>query len=204
VARCRTIVSHVAPESFEYGVSCALGTLGYDIVPAGEERTPAELRIVDEESLERFDWDASRSVPIVVLTEDHAPQRLDRRVIDALRRPAPFRDVYMMLQRALESTPRSNPRITTARPARCEYGEETCVGAVVELSEGGCLFRGHPGFLGGPEIRVLFSLPSYERLELRARTAHRSEGDLGLAFLGLGPGARSAISDYVMNELLAN
>ena len=63
MARCRTIVSHVAPENFEPQVCRALGTLGYDIVAAGEEPTSPELRIVDEEDIERIASESHRYQP---------------------------------------------------------------------------------------------------------------------------------------------
>ena len=203
MVRRRTIVSHVAPESFAPGVCRALGTLGYGIVAAGEAPTSPELQIVNEESLEQIGSEASLQAPIVVLTQDPDRRRWGPHVA-ALSPPVSFRDLYVLLQILIETTPRADPRVTTMCPARCTYADEACFGAVMSISEGGCLFRCYREPPDESETEVLFALPPNHRIEVRAHTARRVANLIALRFLDTSPDIRSAIGSYVMDELLAN
>ncbi len=199
----RTIVSHVPPEAFESSVCRALGKLGYEIVAAGEELAAPELQIVNEESLERIGGEESLPVPIVVLTQDPDRQPRGPHVAGALRPPVSFRDLYVLLQRLLEPTPRADPRVATMCPARCTYGDKISFGAVITISEGGCLFRCYREPPDESETQMLFALPPSRRIEVRARTVRREKNLLGLRF-DASPDIRSAIGSYVMDELVAN
>ena len=212
MTRRRTVVSHVPADAFEPDVCRALQALGYEIVRAGEEPKAAELWIVDDADLERIARGPGPPVPVVALTRDSAPPPADPCVIDAIRRPAPFQSLYVALQTALEANPRRFPRVPMARTAWCLYGGRICVGAVVSLSAGGCLFRSDEDLpwvepkrhSTGDAAIVLFRLDLRRLLKVRARMAHQTGSDLGLGFLDLDPDACSAISEYVMAELLAN
>ncbi len=70
----RTIVSHLSWDAFEPGVVQALRALDYDIVPAGKERTAAELLIVDDEILERLDNQVVAASPLLLLNA-HSSRR---------------------------------------------------------------------------------------------------------------------------------
>ena len=201
---CRTIVFHVAPESFEPGVCRALGTLGYNIVAAREEPTSAELQIVNEESLEQIGRVASLPAPILLLTRNPARRLRGPRVVDSLRRPVSFRDLYVSIQRLVEPTPRADPRASTTCPARCTYANEICFGTVISLSEGGCLFRSYREPPDESETQMLFALPPSRRIEVRARMVRREKNHLSLRFLDASSDIRSDIGSYVMDELLAN
>jgi len=207
MARRALIVSHVAPEAFEPGACRALEKLGYEIVVAGapsgraDRAIRGDLRIVDEASFGQIADEAPEPVPTIVLTREPAPLPANRRVIASLTRPARFRDLYAVLQTALEVTPRSHPRVDTTLPARCAYGARACTGVVVSLSEGGCLFRSADEPPQESETSLQFPLPSPGLIWARARHVGRRESDLGLAFQGLAADARAAISQYVMDRL---
>ena len=199
MARCRTIVSHVAPEGFEPGVCRALRTLGYEIVAAGNERAPADLWLVDDEQYEivaagnerahehfAIGSHTSSTVPVVLLTRDPEPPPKVPYVVDVLRSPARFSSLYAALQTALEATPRRFPRVTTACPTPSVAGDQICTGTVNSLSEGGCLFRCHGEPPRKPEVRLYFSLPRRQMLTVRAHTVYQKGSELGLAFEGIG------------------
>lgn len=162
---------------------------------------PSDLRIVDEEGLGRIRDEAGAPVPIVLLTREPAPLPADRRVIATLTRPAPFQGLYAAIQKALEPTPRRHPRIGTALPARCAYADRTYTGAVISLSEDGCLLRNPDGLPWGREIELQFTLPGAGLISTRARRVDQSASDLSLEFQDLSSESRLAISRYVMDRL---
>jgi hypothetical protein len=210
MARRGIIACDVPPEAFEPEAYRALQNLGYEIVPAGAASGRAgrpvqgDLRIVDEESLAQIAAEEGEPAPIITLTRRPAPLPADRRVIASLTRPARFQDLYPVVQKVLERTPRNHPRVTTTLPARCAYEDRTCTGVVVSLSEGGCLFRGADEPPAEPETSLQFPLPRPGLISTRARHVHRRDSGLGLAFQGLGSESRFAISEYVMDRLIAD
>ncbi len=125
-------------------------------------------------------------------------------MIDSLRQPVSFRDLYATLQRLVEPNPRADPRVPTMRPARCTYADEICFGAVISLSEGGCLFRSYREPPDESETQMLFALPPSRRIEVRARMVRREKNHLSLRSLDASSDIRSDIGSYVMDELLAN
>jgi hypothetical protein len=157
---------------------------------------------VDEASLGEIAAEEEAPVPVIALTRRPTPLPADRRVIASLMRPARFQDLYPAVQKALERTPRSHPRITTTLPARCAYEERASTGVVVSLSEGGCLFRSADEPPGEPETSLQFSLPRPGLISTRARHVSRREDGLGLAFQDLTSEFRLAISQYVMDRLI--
>ena len=153
----------------------------------------ASTQIADEDS---------EPVPTIILTREPAPLPANRRVVASLTRPALFRDLYVALQLALEATPRSYPRVTTALPARCTYEDRACTGIVVSLSEGGCLFRGADEPLQERQTSLQFPLPGPGLISARARHVDRRGTHLGLVFEGLPSSSRTAISRYVMDRII--
>jgi hypothetical protein len=210
VARRAIIVSHVSLEAFEPDACRALQNLGYEIVSAGapsdgpERPVECDLRIVDEADLDRITEADGSSVPAIILTREPAPLPADRRVIASLRRPALFRDLYATIQTALEETPRNHPRVPTSLPARCAYEDRACAGVVLSLSEGGCLFRSTEEPPRERETSLQFQLPRPGLISARARHVDWRGSDLGLAFQGLASDFRAAISQYVMDRLVAD
>jgi hypothetical protein len=210
MARRGIIASHVPPEAFEPEACRALLHLGYEVVPAeallGRADRPirGDLRIVDEGGLGQLAEEDSEPVPTVILTREPAPLPASRWIVASLTRPARFQDLYFAVQKALESTPRSHPRVATALAARCTYEDRAYTGVVVSLSEGGCLFRGVDEPPRGLETSVQFPLPHPGLISTRARHVDRRGTHLGLAFQGLAPESRAAISRYVMERLVAD
>ena len=208
MARRSIIVSHAPPEAFEPNAWRALQSLGYEIVPAGtpsggaERPIQADLQIVDEASLERIAAEDSEPVPIIVVTREPAPLPANRRVVASLTRPATLREIYAAIQEALERTPRRHPRVDTALPARCAYGDRACTGAVISLSEGGCLFRSSEELPQKREANLQFPLLRPGLISARVRNVDNRNGDWGLAFQNLASESRFAIAQYVMDRLV--
>lgn len=209
MARRGIIVSHVSPEAFEPDACRALENLGYEIVSAGAPSgaagrpTRSDLRIVDEASLGEIAAEEGEPLPTIVLTREPAPPPAKRWVVASLTRPARFQELYFAVQKAIEATPRSHPRVATALAARCAYDERVCTGLVVSLSEGGCLFRSAEEPPDERETSLQFPLPDPGLILARARHVNRRESGLGLEFRGLPPEFRAAIAQYVMNRLIA-
>ncbi len=198
----RTIISFVPPEAFEPTLCRALGKLGYEIVAPGNEQAPADLWLVDDKCYARIDHHTRPPVPVVLLSPDPAALVEDH-VVDVLRPPARFHSLYVALQTALEATPRRSPRVTTKLLAWCAYGRQLCIGTILSLSEGGCIFRCDRALPAGRDAYLLFAIAPGRKLKLRACTVHRKGRDLSLAFLDLDPDDRSAIAQYVIDQLLA-
>jgi hypothetical protein len=209
MARRAVIASHVSPEAFEPDACRALQSLGYEFMPAGAPSgkagrpTGGDLRIVDEATLEQIADEGPEPVPTIVLTRDPAPLPANRRVVASLTRPALFQDLFVALQTALETTPRSFPRVATTLPARCTYDDRACTGVVISLSEGGCLFRSADEPLQESQTSLQFPLPGPGLISARARHVDRRGSQLGLVFQGLQSDSRAAISQYVMDRLVA-
>jgi hypothetical protein len=210
MARRGVIASHVPPEAFEPDACRALESLGYEIVLAGalhgrgDRPIRGDLRIVDEENLGQIADEDSEPVPTIILARERAPLPAKRWIVASLTRPARFQDLYFAVQKAIEATPRSHPRIATALAARCAYDERACTGILVSLSEGGCLFRSTDEPPQERETSLQFPLPGPGLILARARHVNRRRDDLGLEFQGLPPEFRAAIAQYVMNRLIAD
>jgi hypothetical protein len=208
MARRAVIASDVSPEALEPNAWRALRSLGYEIVPAGasfgtaDQPIQPDLRLVDEESFGRIAGEEGTSPPVIILTRQPASPPADRRIIASLTRPAPFRELYTAIQQALEPTPRRYPRIITALPARCAHYDRSCAGAVISLSEGGCLFRSPDALSWERETNLQFPLPRPGLISARAQQVNQRGSDQGFAFRGLPSRSRSAISHYVMDRLI--
>jgi hypothetical protein len=207
----RIIASHVPPEAFEPNVCRALESLGYEIVPpriaSGTPGRPfrADLRIVGERSLGQLAGEEGTPIPVIILTSQPAPGIAEPRVVASLMRPASFQELYSAIQNALETTPRRHPRIATALAARCAYDDRSCTGAVISLSEGGCLFRSADELPRDREANLQLPLISGRGLlSMRAQQVDRRGSDWGLAFHDLPHESRSAISQYVMGRLIGS
>ncbi len=198
----RTVANHAASGSFEARALVALERLGYRIATAGSSTDPirdANLRIVDEERLAEI----SGNEPILVLRARPSPGSTDRRVVEAVVRPATLVDLYAALQRALETTPRLAPRIVTRLPARCWQDGRSWSGDVVSLSETGCLLGTRRQLEGSSGFELAFHLPSGDTVSTPVRAVRRSGLNTGFAFEGLSKRPRVAIAQYVIGRLTA-
>jgi hypothetical protein len=80
-------------------------------------------------------------------------------------------------------------------------GESDWPGAIVSLSEGGCLVRSAHSPESRRRLRLWFPLPEAGLVEVTARPIYRARGHLGLAFLELETPTRRAIASCVEDVL---
>jgi hypothetical protein len=206
----RILLTHAPPEAFAEMSRTILKKLGYAIVtpeefPACAESTGhdvPDLRIVDERNLAEVPEDGFSSVPIIVLTGRHGVTGVDSRIVGAIRRPAGMHDLYRLAQEVLEDTPRTTPRIPTHFQARCRRDGKEWTGAVLSLSENGCLLRSTEPQMLGARFTLRFSLPRTGILELEAEVTYQLVPDLGMTFHATSPSDREAISDFISQSLL--
>ncbi len=210
-ARRRLIVSYARPEAFVPLARVILANMGYAILPEEEWReTPAfatrapELRIVDEQRLPDVPEDLpTRRIPMILLTGRQGASVDDPRILGAVRRPAGLHELYRLIQQALEPTPRATPRIATHLPARCRRGSREWRGAVLSLSESGCLLRSAEPLGLGTELEIAFELPRVGWIETRAESTYQLVPDTGLVFQRTPAGLRQAIASFVEQGLVA-
>jgi hypothetical protein len=207
----RRIGFRVGPKSLAPRVLEALRALGYTMVDLDSERVADEARgacglwLVDEDRLSELpgpDEEADRRILLIASARNATAD--DARIFATTRRPARLGAVYEMIQSALESTPRSAPRVRTQLSARCIRGEQRSIGAVLSLSEGGCLLRCGERLARGARIDLQFALPSFGLISTRAECRYAREGDAGLAFSDSATDVRHTIAHFVTSQLAAN
>ncbi len=207
----RRIGVRIGPKSLAPRVLEALRALGYTMVDLDSERIAAEAReacglwLVDEDRLPELpgpDEEPDRRILLIASARNAAA--VDRRIFATTRRPARLGAVYEMIQSALESTPRSAPRIRTQLSARCIRGEQRSIGAVLSLSEGGCLLRCGERLARGARVDLQFALPSFGLISTRAECRYAREADAGLAFSDSASDVRHTIAHFVTSQLAAN
>ena len=207
----RVIVTHAAPEALAPITRVILGRLGYAILTPEEfeplaqsmDRIRPDVRIVDERSLAEVPDEDGPSVPIVVLTGSQGTTGVDQRIVGAVKRPAGLHELYRLLQQVLEDKPRTMPRVPTHLAAQCSTNGRDWRGAVLSLSENGCLLRSPEPLLLGTRLDLVFDLPRTGPLNLKAEVAYQLVPESGLIFLATAPGDRAAISSFVVNSLMA-
>ena len=106
-----------------------------------------------------------------------------------------------MIQSALEHTPRKTPRVRTQLSARCIKADRRSIGAVLSLSEGGCLLRTGESLRKGTSIDLQFALPSYGLVSTPAQCRYVRKGDAGLEFSEPAPDIRHSIAHFVTARL---
>jgi hypothetical protein len=207
----RVLVVHAAQEAFAPRTRLLFHKLGYSILDPDEfaslESTGTcegpDLRIVDERCLAEVPEDRGPAVPIVVLSGRHGVTGADPRIVGAVRRPAGLHELYRLVQQVLEETPRTSPRVATHLAVRCRAGEREWTGAVLSLSENGCLMRAAEAPALGTRLDVSFTLPRAGLLRIDAEIAYQLVPDLGLVFNGTSPAVREAIRGFVQDALAA-
>ncbi|MFO0688549.1 MAG: PilZ domain-containing protein [Myxococcota bacterium] len=206
----RRIGVRIGPRSLAPRVLEALRALGYTMVDLDSERLPETTRescrlwLVDQERLPELpgpDEAADRRILLVASPRSGACE--DPRIFATTRRPARLGAVYEMIQSALESTPRSAPRVRTQLSARCIRGDQRSIGAVLSLSEGGCLLRSGERLSRGTRVRLQFALPSFGLISTQAECRYARETDAGLAFSESGSDVRHTIAHFVTAQLAA-
>jgi hypothetical protein len=202
----RVIALYAPRRALARGVAGALERLGYRVAEtrrSGEAEAP-DARIAAERELRRVPRDDR--APLIVLEGRFAKRgqrRRDPRLVATLRKPAPLVEVYRALQFALEENPRRVPRAAVTLPARCVSAERDWPGAIVSLSEGGCLVRSaHPPTTSRRRLKLWFPLPDEGLVEVTARPLYHRGSHLGLAFHELADTTRRAIASCVEHALV--
>jgi hypothetical protein len=161
-----------------------------------------DLRIVDERHIDRVPPEQYLPrTPIVLLTGETPLGYSDSRVIGTARRPARLEDLYPLFQKALENTPRRSARANTQLPGRCTYDNRRAMGAVISLSEGGCLFHTKAPMTVDQRILLLFPLPLGTMISTHAQVIGQRNQCVALAFDGVEPPVREAVAQYVEKRL---
>ncbi len=158
---------------------------------------------MDERRLAELPDDPRAPTPIILLATRSVPPLGDRRVVGAIARPAGLHELYRLLQQALESVPRGCLRVPTHLPVRFERAGRAWHGAVLSLSENGCLVRTPEPMDLGAELEVSFELPRAGLIQTRAETAYQLRPDTGLVFQATPAASRRAILSYVEEHLVA-
>jgi len=204
----RTIASYVGPRSLAPQTRAALRGLGYELVPAftmgrfDDASWHPALRLVDERQIERIpSRDVDPDTPVILLSGVRHAETDDPRVLGQIQRPAELADLYPLIQRALERTPRQAPRAPTLLSGRCIRSDRRWVGSVLSLSEGGCLFKTSQPIDAGEAMNLQFALPQNGILSARAVCVYRREGAMGLAFSDTPAEIRRRISSFVTRRL---
>jgi hypothetical protein len=202
------IASYAPPQAYAPRVRAALEGLGYQIVPVAtrgrfeDDSWEPHLRIVDERHIARIPpEDYLPRTPVVLLTGGLRTPCQDRRVVATVPRPATLQNLYPVLQRALEDTPRSAARTPTELPGRCTQSDRRWMGAVVSLSERGCLFQTREPLVVDQMLDLLFPLPMGQMVTARARVVGQQGPSVRLVFDDLAAPARNAVARYVEGRL---
>lgn len=195
----RRIEVRVPSRDFAAGVRTALGRLGYELVPARGSVQPPDARIVAASRLGRLSAEAT--APIILFGGPRSRGRDDPRVIGVVTPPAALLDLYPLLQSALETNPRAVPRIPTSLPARSLREGVDTPGAILSLSEKGCLLRSAMSLPGGGSLHLQFALPDLGVIFTRAEPRHEAGNESGLAFERLPEASRTAIAEFVTRSL---
>jgi hypothetical protein len=209
--RRRLIVSIARPSAFVPLSRAILGRMGYAIVPLDEwqayaphaKRDPA-LCLVDDRMFSALPPNPPFDrLPILLLTGRDPSRVDDRRVLGAISQPAGLHELYRLLQQLLETVPRGSLRVPTNLPARMRAIDREWSGAVLSLSENGCLLRTPEPLPLGTELEISFELPRTGRIETRAEASYQLIPDFGLVFQSTPAAARHAIRHFVDERLAA-
>ncbi len=203
----RTIVSKLPLRGFAPGTADALRALGYAIVPEraalGQAAAVAEAVVVDERDLGSL-LAGSEATPgrIVVARASRGPRSApeDPRIVGQVSRPADLAELYRVLQSALEATPREAPRVATELPVDCSLGRRRWTGALLSLSETGCLLRSAEE-VASERLNLRFPLPLGRMIWTRGRVVRREGERLAVAFEAMAPSQGAAIRGYVQSRL---
>ena len=204
----RRIASYVPPQAYAPRVRAALEGLGYQIIPVAtrgrfeDDSWEPHLRIVDERHINRIPAeDYLPSIPVLLLTGGARATSRDSRVVGIVSRPAMLTDLYPILQRTLEDTPRVAARAPSELPGRCTQSDRRWMGAIVSLSEKGCLFQTSESLATDQRLNLVFPLPLGQMVTARARVIGQQGPSVGLVFDHMAPPIREAVAQYVEGRL---
>lgn len=209
----RVLVAYARPECFVDKTTSILARLGYVILDPDEFVARAEggdlppgaphLFLADERRLADVpapDGEAER--PIIVLTGRHGSESSDPRIVAAVRRPAGLHDLYCILQRVFELTPRATPRIPVDIAVSCDRKGQGFGASMRSLSENGALLRCEEKLPLGSTFDLRFTLPGTGPMTLRAEAAYQLMPDLGVVFSGLDASLRETLNGWIAESIL--
>ncbi len=204
-----TLVIHAPGQAFAPGAQNALVRLGYNLVTATTATrlgagTPLRplLRIVDDRQLDLLPvMGPGAELPLILLTGARGPVISDARAAGIVRRRAKLRDLYPLLQRALETHPRDVPRVDDAIPARASRDGREWMGLIRSLSEKGCLLESTTALEKDLRVELSFPLASRGVVRIPAQPSYIEGPRTGLVFRGASELARTVIADYVASRL---
>jgi hypothetical protein len=201
------LIAHARPDAFAGGTIPILAKLGYQIYLADDldaEHDEPDLRLVDERRLgEVPEPEMGSAAPILILSGQRGVTGAHQRVVGSVRRPAGLHDLYRVLQQVFEEHPRTTPRVPVHIRARCRRDGREWDGALISLSENGCLLRSSEELPLGAVIDLAFELPRCGSIELRGESSYQLLPDVGLVFSSLAPGPRDLLRRYVSESLAA-
>ncbi len=199
----RKIDVRLAPRSLAPRVLAALQVLGYALrEEAGSNPSESGIWLVDDSRLgELPDAEAAPDARILLISSPRQNPHQDVRILARAMRPARLSAVYSMIQSALEHTPRKTPRVRTQLSARCIRADRRSLGAVLSLSEGGCLLRTADSLRKGTHIDLQFALPEYGLVSTKAQCRYVRKGNAGMEFSAPAPDVRHSIAHYVTMQL---
>ena len=195
----RRIEVRVPSRVLSAGTRTALERLGYQLVPASPRGAAPDARIVAAGRLSRLRAEASE--PVILVGGSRSREVDDPRVVGVVQRPIGILELYQLLQVALEAHPREVPRAPVSLAARTLRDGVDAPGAILSLSEKGCLLRSPARLSGVGTLRLQFMLPNEGLIYTRADLRHEAGEESGLAFDGLPETSRAAIADFVMATL---
>lgn len=209
----RTLVAYARPECFVDRTESILARLGYVILQPEEFESrskgelPAgspDLYLADERRLAEVpapEGQAER--PIIVVTGRHGTESTDPRIVAAVRRPAGLHDLYCILQRIFELTPRSTPRIPVQIDVDCSAGGRMFEAEMRSLSESGALLRCEEKLPLGSTFELKLTLEGVGPVALMAEAAYQLMPDLGVVFSGIDPAVRDSVNTFIENAILS-
>jgi hypothetical protein len=185
--------------------------MGYAIVTSAEweesqdlRARPPELGVVEDRRFwELPERDDRAALPLNLIATRGGPNVTDRRLVGAVPCPAGLHELYRLLQQALEPVARSAMRVPTNLPVRMRQAGREWLGAVLSLSENGCVVRSPEPMMLGAELEVSFELPRSGLIETRAESAYQLVADTGLVFQSTPAASRRAILSFVEQQLIA-
>lgn len=199
------IICAARPTGFVLLSRSILGRMGYAIVslddwlekPAFQAHAP-ELCLAEERLITELPDDREfNNVPIVALTGRDGVTSKDPRIIAGIQMPAGLHELYRVLQKAFETTPRSSIRVPARLPAKLTFGGVERQAEVRSLSENGCLVRMPESIPLGAQVEIRFQLPSLGEVETAAAPTYQVLPDTGLVFERTTPGHRRSIQIFV-------
>ena len=202
----RKIQIRLTPRSLAPKVLPALQVLGYRLREEADSVTsnPSDSGswLVDESRLDEVpDAQDAPNARILLISSPRMRQHDDPRIVAQAARPARLSAIYAMIQSAIEHSPRKTPRVRTQLSARCIRADRRSIGAVLSLSEGGCLLRTSDNLCKGTNVDVQFALPEYGLVSTPAECRYVRKGDAGLEFSGPAPDIRYSIAHFVTMQL---